>query len=467
LTGFLRWLWPGIGVKRWVGLFGLGIVLVSLGLAVMVGGGALRGLGDWVRDVAYLLTGSFLTPGWRGLLLVVPGLAIMAFAAGGLVRAVLTVLFPDTGHVGELISQRKYLERGPRVVAIGGGTGLSALLRGLKMYTSNITAIVTVTDDGGSSGRLRGELGVPPPGDIRNCLVALADTEPLMERLFQHRFGKGRSLSGHTFGNLFIAAMAEVTGDFELAVRESSRVLAVRGLVLPSTRADVTLEGEFEDGQRLRGESAITGAGRAVRRVYLDPAAPEPLPESLQAIASADLIVLGPGSLYTSVIPNLLVKGIPEAIVASPALVAYVSNIMTEHGETDGYSVVRHVQAIFAHAGQQLIDVVVENEAAVAETVLESYAREQAFAVPSSRGEVERMGLRAVRGAFLEPGPLARHDPFSLARALMRLVAADGGRSARGRVGLYGFMWLAERLRGRATRRAARRAVRDRKEEQI
>lgn len=447
----LRWLWPGIGVKRWILLFAAGVGLVSLGLAVAVGGNALRVLGDWALNVGYLLTGTVLTPLWRGVLLIGVGLGLIGFATGGLVRAVLKVVFPDTGRIGEFISLRKYLERGPRVVAVGGGTGLSTLLRGLKNYTANITAIVTVTDDGGSSGKLRGELRIPPPGDIRNCLVALADTEPLMEMLFQHRFDGGGSLSGHNFGNLFIATMAEVTGDFEQAVRESSRVLAVRGQVLPSTVEDVALVAEFLDGSSARGETAITAAGRQIRRLGLDPGAPEPLAESLRAIASAELIVLGPGSLYTSVIPNLLVHGIARAIASSPATVVYVANIMTEHGETDGYGVAEHLHALLAHASQDIVDVVVENDSPVPAPVRELYAAELAYPVPPSRGEIERMGIRVVRGPYLEDGPLARHDPDRLARSAMR-VLADGRRGSRRRVGLYGFLWLAEYLRRRQSR---------------
>lgn len=446
----LRWLWPGIGVKRWILLFVLGVLLVSLGLVLAAGDNVMRALGDWVRNTAYLLTGSFLTPVLRGAGLIAIGVGVMAFGAGGLVRAVLKVVFPGVENVGELIYQRKYLERGPRVVALGGGTGLATLLRGLKAYTSNITAIVTVTDDGGSSGRLRGELGIPPPGDIRNCLCALADTESLMERLFQHRFAAGGSLSGHSFGNLFIAAMTQVTGDFELAVRQSSRVLAVRGRVLPSTVWDVTLQACFTDGTCARGESAITGAGKSIARLSLDPPDAEPLAESLQAIAEAEIIVLGPGSLYTSVIPNVLVRGIAEAVAASPARVVYVANLMTEHGETDGYGVAEHVHALHTHAGRQLVDIVVENDSPVPREVRDSYAAERAFPVPASRGEIERQGLRVLRGPFLEDGPLARHDPRQLARAVVRLAAAGGG--ARERVGRYTFMWLAEHLQRRRMR---------------
>jgi uncharacterized cofD-like protein len=448
----LRWLWPGIGVKRWIGLFALGVVLVSLGLALAAGGNVVRALGDWVRNTAYLLTGSFLTPVLRGIGLVLVGGAVIAVAARGLVRATLKVVFPGVENVGELIYQRKYLERGPRVVALGGGTGLATLLRGLKAYTANITAIVTVTDDGGSSGRLRGELGIPPPGDIRNCLCALADTESLMERLFQHRFSEGGSLSGHSFGNLFIAAMTEVTGDFELAVRQSSRVLAVRGRVLPSTVWDVTLHAEFTDGTSARGESAITGAGKSIARLSLDPPEAEPLAESLQAIAEAEIIILGPGSLYTSVIPNVLVRGITEAIAASPAPVLYVANLMTEHGETDGYGVAEHIAALHGHSKQRLVDLVVENDSPVPKEVLASYAAERAFPVPASHGELERQGFRVLRGPFMENGPLARHDPYQLARAIIRLTA---GGTTRDRVGKFTFMWLAEHLDRRAGRREA------------
>jgi uncharacterized cofD-like protein len=455
----LRWLWPGIGVKRWIALFAAGVILVSLGLTVVAGPGALRSVGDWLRNAAYLLTGSTLTPLLRALLLVAPGVAMMAAAVGGFVRAVIHVLIPGGGDVTDLLYQRKYLERGPRVVAVGGGTGLGTLLRGLKLYTSNITAIVTVTDDGGSSGRLRGELGLPPPGDIRNCLVALADTEPLMESLFQHRFSRGGSLEGHSFGNLFIAAMAEVTGDFEEAVRESSRVLAIRGRVLPSTKTSALLRAEFTDGTTVLGETAIAAAGKAIARVYLEPPDSEPLPESLEAIAAADLIVLGPGSVYSSVVPNLLVRGIAEAIASSPATVVYVANIMTQAGETDGYGVAEHLEAVVQHAGRQLVHVVVENDAPVDPSVLAMYAAERSMPVPPSRGEVERRGVRVVRGPLVAAGPLARHDPFVLAQVITRLLSRK--QSGLG-VGWSGFLWLAEHLHLRRTKQTGERGSGDR-----
>ncbi len=448
----LRWLWPGIGVKRWLALFALGVLLVSGGLAVMLGGSALRALGDWAHNVAYLLTGSVLTPFWRGLLVAVPGVAMMGAAAGGFVRAVLKVLFPTGDNVGDLVYQRKYLERGPKVVAIGGGTGLGTLLRGLKMYTSNITAIVTVTDDGGSSGRLRGDLGLPPPGDIRSCLVALADTEPLMESLFQHRFDRGGALAGHSFGNLFIAAMAEVSGDFEQAVRESSRVLAIRGRVLPSTQANAVLIADFVDGSAVRGETAIRQAGKPIARVRLDPSDARPVGESLTAIAEADVIVLGPGSVYTSIVPNLLVQGISDAIAESQALVVYVANIMTEPGETDGYGVAEHLQALHQHAGRSVVDVVLENDAPVPAAITAAYQAEQATPVPPSRGEIGSQGIDVVRASLLSEGPLARHDPYLVAGAVIRLAAT---RSSRSQVSWSSFMWLAERLHLRRARRTS------------
>ena len=446
----LRWLWPGIGVKRWLLLFTMGLLLVFLGLAVMVGGGALRLVAQWAHYLAYLFTGTAMSPSWRGLLVVIPGLLLMGAAARGFVTALVRVLFPARDRLGDLVYELKYLEQGPRVVAIGGGTGLATLLRGLKTYTSNITAIVTVTDDGGSSGRLRDELGLPPPGDIRNCLVALADTEPLMEGLFQHRFARGSSLEGHSFGNLFIAAMAEVSGDFEQAVRESSRVLAVRGRVLPSTKSTAVLHAEFTDGSRTSGESAIRAGGKAIARVSLSLPDPEPLADSLAAIADADLIVLGPGSVYTSIVPNLLVKGIAAAIAASPALVVYVVNIMTEHGETDGYGVAEHLEAVHQHAGQPIVDVVVENDAPVPAAVVAVYAVEQATPVSPSRGEVERRGVRVARAPLLSDGPLARHDPHLLAVTIMKL-APPGQRSG---VSWQGFMWLAEQLHTRRAKQA-------------
>ena len=259
-----------------------------------------------------------------------------------------------------------------KVVALGGGTGLSTLLRGLKQLTSKITAIVTVSDDGGSSGRLRAEMGVLPPGDIRNCLVALADSESLMTELFNYRFKGNGPLAGHSFGNLFIAAMSDITGDFDLAVKRSSDVLAIRGRVLPATCDDCVLGAILEDGRRVLGESVLATCDSPISRVFLEPGDCKPLPEALRAIDEADAIVLGPGSLYTSVIPNLLVPGMADAIATSKAVKIYVCNVMTEAGETTGYTAQRHLAAIRNHAGDEVVDWVIVSNSPISRHLRES-----------------------------------------------------------------------------------------------
>lgn len=328
----------------------------------------------------------------------------------------------------------RYARRhGPKIAAIGGGTGLSTLLRGIKEYTENLTAIVTVADDGGSSGRLRKEMGILPPGDIRNCLVALADAEPLMQRLFQYRFGENDppELAGHSFGNLFIAAMCSITGDFEVAVKESSRVLAVRGRVLPSTLDDVVLCAELDDGSVVRGESFIPRCGRAIRRVFLEPADAKALSEAVEAIEDADMIILGPGSLFTSVIPNLLVRGITEAIRESPATKAYVCNVMTQPGETDGYTASDHVRAILEHVGDGVIDYVIVNQGEVPRSLQERYRMEGSFPVVPDVERLSSLGIEFIGGDFVSENNLARHDPAKLARSVMELSRKRPGTRGR------------------------------------
>ncbi|NLA58866.1 MAG: YvcK family protein [Firmicutes bacterium] len=312
--------------------------------------------------------------------------------------------------------------REPAVVVIGGGTGLSTMLRGLKLKTGRITAIVTVADDGGSSGRIRSELGIPPPGDIRNTLVALANTEPLMEQLFQYRFNWGEGLEGHSFGNLFIAAMTDITGDFEEAIRTSSQVLAVRGEVLPSTLSSVTLRAEYDDGSTTTGESLIPQPGKRIRRVFLEPEHCKPLEEAITAINNADAIVLGPGSLYTSVLPNLLVPEIREAIRKSTAPKIYICNVMTQPGETDGYKASNHVEALLNHVGPGLIDYVIVNTAAVPEHLLERYRREGAVPVEPDVAEVAALGVTPITAEVISMTNLVRHDPEKLAEVIYRII---------------------------------------------
>jgi uncharacterized cofD-like protein len=309
----------------------------------------------------------------------------------------------------------------PAIVVIGGGTGLAVLLKGLKQYTSRLTAMVTVSDDGGSSGRLRNELGVLPPGDIRNCLVALAETETLMNEVFQHRFLQGGSLQGHNLGNLLLVAMTEITGDFISAIREVSKVLAVRGKVLPATLEPVALGGIMTDGKQVIGETAIRNYPAGVKEIFLMPEC-GPLPETLQAINEADAIVIGPGSLYTSIIPNLLVKGIVEAIANARAPKLYISNIMTEQGETDEFTAVDHLKVIQKHSGKQIIDYAVVNSGSIDEERLSRYIEEKAVPVRSSRDEIVEMGIKVIEEDLVSDTEVAWHDADKLARVILETI---------------------------------------------
>jgi uncharacterized cofD-like protein len=357
-----RWFTPGIGIKRWFGLLLLGITLIGLGIAYVVV--------DVYRnqplpDIFYFITLQFVPRVLRAILIGGVGIAAIGIAIVKINRSILAPFMrPGSKPMAEIVYRHYQRERGLKVVAIGGGTGLSIFLRGIKAHTSNITAIITVADDGGSSGRLRRELGVMPPGDFRNCLAALADDESLTAQLFQYRFAQGAELDGHAFGNLFITAMADVSGSFEQALIESSRVLAIIGRILPSTLNDVSISAEIKTEQGLThvdGESAITRTHGSIERVTLKPANARPYPDTIRSILDADLIVLGPGSLYTSVLPNLLINSIPDAIRASKALTLYICNVATQHGETDRYSVLDHAQAIEKHIGPNVIDAIIAN----------------------------------------------------------------------------------------------------------
>lgn len=309
-----------------------------------------------------------------------------------------------------------------RVVAIGGGTGLASVLRGLKTYPCDITAVVTVADDGGSSGRLRKDMGILPPGDIRNCLLALANAEPVMTSLFNHRFTRGE-LSGHNFGNLFLAAVTEMTGDFQIAVRTMSEILAVRGKVLPATLCDVTLYAEMDDGTVVNGEFAIPEARKKIKRLGLNPPNPRALGEAVKEIHNAHGIIIGPGSLFTSVIPNLLVPGIREAIADSKAPKLYVCNVMTQPGETDGFSAGDHVRAIQEHAGKLFSHVLV-NIGTAPQDMAGRYAAEGRYPVASDHGVLLANGYTPISGRFLTGADLARHDPARLGRSIVEFLTS-------------------------------------------
>ncbi len=338
---------------------------------------------------------------------------------------------------------------GLRVVAIGGGTGLSTLLRGLKHFTgtiiSELTAVVTVTDDGGSSGRLRKDFGMLPPGDLRNCMVALSEDEQLLSRLFRHRFRSGGELEGHAFGNLFLAALQEITGDFALAVKLAGEVLATRGHIYPATKANVTLAARMDSGALVRGETEITGSKARIEELVLEharargpgeplePARVPPLKETLAAIAEADLILLGPGSLYTSVITNLLVEGIPEALARARAVRVYVCNLMTQGNESLHLSASQHIERMYAHAHAPFLDYALVNTAPVSSSVRARYAAEGAEVIVPDVAEVARLGIACITEAFAAEGDVLRHDADLVARTVLELARA--GRPAANRNG--------------------------------
>lgn len=310
----------------------------------------------------------------------------------------------------------------PRIVVMGGGTGLSVMLRGLKEMPLDITAIVTVADDGGSSGILRSELQMPPPGDIRNVLTALADVEPLMSEMLRYRFSSGSGLAGHSLGNLILAAITDISGDFVTAVRELSRVFAVRGRVLPAAGEAVVLSAEMEDGSIVTGESKIPEAGRRIKRVFLEPSKVEPLPEAVAAIEEADAILIGPGSLYTSILPNLLVPKLAEAVMASEAIKIFVCNVMTQPGETDGYTVSDHLQAIYDHIGKHLFDYVIVNSGDIPPQVQDKYAEKGAKPVELDYDEVTNLGYKIIADTLVLFRTYLRHDADKLSHHIYQLV---------------------------------------------
>lgn len=362
----IRWLIPGIGIKRWILLVLMGTSLLGIGFAVLVLDVYRTAPETWWLPILSFLSLRFLDRTIRAVIFGGLGIALVVWGMAGLNRALLRPFVKPGQPVVDAISSYRKREKGPHIVAIGGGNGLSTLLRGLKHLTSNLTAIVTVADDGGSSGEIRKSTGLLPPGDIRNCLAALSDDEALLSQIFQYRFGAAMGLNGHTLGNLFITGLTEITGSFEEAVAESGRVLAVRGQVLPSTLQDVRLVADItlprkKSEIQIKGESQIPKTKGKIQRVWLEPGNPAAYPPSVQAILSADLIIIGPGSLYTSILPDLLVPDIAKAIKASRALKFYVCNVATQSGETDGYTCGDHIRSIEKHLGHNLINLMICN----------------------------------------------------------------------------------------------------------
>ena len=413
-------------VKRWLLLTPIGVLLVVVGITLLTN----------MRIVDYLDIAARVMASKTHLDLTEPrvlipiaifsigiGLLLIFISFRQVIGSIASVISPTHKHrLADVIYQRRYLAQGHRIVVIGGGTGLSTMLRGLKAYTSNLVAIVTVSDDGGSSGMLQRHYGVLPPGDIRNCIVALADEETLMTELFQHRFEDAEGLTGHSIGNLLIAAMQDITGDFEQAVKETSKVLAIRGRVLPSTIENVSISAELMDGTTVAGETVIAKSTQPIRRISLVPPDVKPLREALDAIKLADAIVIGPGSVFTSIIPNLLVQGIVDAIAASKAVKIYVCNVMTQPGETGGFRASDHVKAIADHAGKRIFQYVLVNKEVPSMRLLEKYQQQGAELVSPDVDAIREMGYKPITGNFISQTDVVRHEPQKLAQAILRQV---------------------------------------------
>ena len=423
----VRWLQPGLVVKRWLLTSGLGLLTALLGAAVWAD---LKPI-YWILETLSWLLSTITTVLPReitGPLVLLIGSGLLLWGQSRSFGSIQQALAPDKDTVlVDALRAKSRLNRGPNIVAIGGGTGLSTLLSGLKRYSSHITAIVTVADDGGSSGVLRRELGVLPPGDIRNCLAALSTEEPLLTRLFQYRFSAGSGLEGHSFGNLFLSALSAITGNLETAITASSRVLAVQGQVVPATNVDVRLWAELENGQRIEGESNIGHAPSPIVRLGCIPERPPALPRALEAIANADLIVLGPGSLYTSLLPNLLVPELVSAIKRSRAPRLYICNLMTQPGETDGLDVRGHIRAIEAQLASlgietRLFNAVLAQDDLPASDLVRYYQSRGADPVRCDAAGLRADGYNVTQAPLqgVRPTATLRHDSRSLALAVMR-----------------------------------------------
>ncbi|MBD7911102.1 MULTISPECIES: gluconeogenesis factor YvcK family protein [Clostridium] len=438
---FTDWLKPGIKVKRWIVFGVLGVLLIAFGFTELVT--------RRVYDIYYRVFYIFLN---------ITGIFVIYTAVTETMKSIIVMINKgylkvslDSKKIESLIYEKRLLVKGPKIVVIGGGTGLSTMLRGLKYYTSNITAIVTVGDDGGGSGDLREDLGMLPPGDIRNCILALADTEPLMHDLLQYRFQDGR-LKNQSFGNLFLAAMAGISDNFEDAVQKMSSVLAVTGKVLPVTLDDMQLVATLENGKTVCGESQIPEEAikqkSRIKRLIINPEDAEPLPEALQAIKEADAVVIGPGSLYTSVVSNLLVKKISTAIRRSEALKIYISNIMTQPGETDGFTVSDHLKVIKRYGGRDIVDCVIANSGQLSDDVKDQYQEDNSIPVKVDEKEIKDLGVHLVLSNIAKVNNnTVKHDSEKLAEVLIDTVMEK--KLLYDKKKIFEYMYLSQRIKER------------------
>jgi uncharacterized cofD-like protein len=420
------WFLPGLYFKRWFGLVLLGFLLFTVGIALLLNLQPISLTISIIRFVAPII------PSWlSGAISLLVGASLLVFGwrqtTTNLVSAVDNVR--ESSDILEALYRKGKLDNGPRILAIGGGTGLANLLSGLKQYTTHITAVVTVADDGGSSGRLRQEFGIIPPGDIRNCIAALSDEDSLITTLFQYRFKSGEGLQGHSFGNLFLSVMCEITGNMMAAVKESSKVLNIRGTVLPASLDNVSLVAELENGQTVRGESVIPEAGSRILKLMVDPSTAKVLPEVVTAIQKADLIILGPGSLYTSILPNLLIHGLVDALDKAAAPKIYVCNVMSQPGETDGFTVCDHLQVFWDHCpGKRIVDAVVVNNW-IPETLVARYQQSGAEPVLIDKEKLTAKGIAVIEQLLIDEGQhTAKHNPKRLSRTIINWFKRESRR---------------------------------------
>ena len=424
---WIKWLYPGMNIKRWLFLFSTGVIVCAIGTSLLFKYKFIHVVEKVLKNLLYFATDdnygtlSILT----GTILIVIGIVLMIVATRKSIQSVLSSLAP--GQTSDLLDKmffKSRLARGPCITVIGGGTGLSVLLRGMKQITNNCAAVVTSADDGGSSGRLRQELGIIPPGDFRDCLVALADTEPLMEKLMQYRFKGNNQLSGHNFGNLFIAAMSDIVGDMESGLKETSEILKVRGKVIPSTMEYVDLVAEMKDGRVIRGESNIPKACGIIDNIYMTPRYATATAGAIDAIANSDILIFGPGSLYTSVMPNLLVNEIKQTVLRSKAVKIYICNVMTQPGETDNFSATDHVKELIKYMdNKQFLDyVIVNSQLNIQSDILEKYALQGAYPVANDSKELENWGIKVISANLISQDNLIRHNPEKLARTVISLI---------------------------------------------
>jgi uncharacterized cofD-like protein len=415
---FIRWAYPGLGIKRWLIVAIAGILLLVNGIDRYL---VAIGFDLHANELVDAFVTDYFPPGYLAWIFIILGITLIFL---GIRQWLLAILRASAMGGREHILDTLYsmrLRHGYKIVAIGGGTGLSTLLRGLKSKTTNLTAVVTVSDDGGSSGRLQKELGVLPPGDVRNCLVALADDEAMVTDLFRYRFNEGEGLTGHSFGNLFLAAMTGITGNFDKAIKESSRVLNIKGRVLPATLGVVRLCARLEDGSVIEGETNISKSHKRIKQVFFDPPYAAPLDEVVQAIREADAIVLGPGSLFTSILPNFLVDRIAREVSSSQAVKMYVCNVMTQPGETDGMSAAEHVEALLENSGARVCDYVIVNDEPPSK-LLEAYAEEGQIFVQPDAERILGLGLTPIKDNVISETVTVRHDPEKLAQVVIGVI---------------------------------------------